>query len=561
MAAGKTKAVASDDWVDVPSQQETAGDWEDVPSKFAPSATDVAPSDPKPVIVPPGLQGPPDKPSSYMPSTSMWAEKLGAPSVRAGIRTIAQEPSLERKLHGVHQIGAGVAGLASPGLAPAMVANPILTLARLAQGVVGQQAVTGGLNALGVPQGYSEVAGDMTGLGMSGVDPKTVGEVGGSIPRVIRGAVAGGREGIKENPWVIPAATGAGEILGGHQGAAAGGAIGTGLVALPGAIRGGIEAYRNPLGPSSPFPTWRPNPNIANKTAFGGPGPSEAGNIPGRTIPRGSPPPLAEEAAQASVPFKPNPRIAAKTRFGGPGPSEAGNTPGTIIPRGSPPPIAEVAAPIEETVAPEPFKPGTQTKRNMPDYAGPSTKSQQSYRGGSRSGRNRSIEDMNTEIAKSKADALKAEASQTTEATPTPPVAKPSAGEAAQELKQSVTGKGGPGVETIKSTQPSASQIARANKLATGHNKYLSKFTGGKITAADVYDMKPAMADQLEAQIAAAKAGQLEGQALGGVTIPKYAKGGIVAPIPSRQSKPGRTSSRGIWYGPPGSRPSMSRHA
>ncbi len=60
------------------------------------------------------------------------------------------------------------------------------------------------------------------------------------------------------------------------------------------------------------------------------------------------------------------------------------------------------------------------------------------------------------------------------------------------------------------------------------------------------------MADQLEAQIAAAKAGQLEGQP---DIIPKLAKGGVVAPIPKHKSKPGRMSSRGNWYGPPGSSP------
>lgn len=535
MAGGKTTKTV-DDWQDVPSQQ-AADDWQDVPSKFESSLVERQGANiaegasrkiqRKPVIVPPGLQGPPDKPSSYMPSTSMWAENLGAPSVRAGIRTIAEQPSLERKLHGAHQITSGMAGLASPGLAPAVVANPIPALARLGAGILGQQGVTSGLNAVGVPQGYSEAAGDLVGLGMSGVDPKTVGEIGGSIPRVVRGAATSAADAIKQKPWLIPAATGAGEILGGHQGAAAGGAIGTGLIGIPAAIRGGIEAYRNPLGPSSPYPTWRPNPNIASKTAFGGSGPSEAGNTPGQTIPRRGPPPLAPEVAeptQAPVPFKPNPRIAAKTRFGGPGPSEAGNTPGTTIPRRGPPPVPDVVEPapaVEETIPHEPYKPNPNIKR-LTRYGGKSAEFDEGASGLKR-GRWEAKPDKPVKTKGAKGDTEAADADTGEEIG----VQDPLEGQHTMSKAEVQAHANSMGVDFDQAAQ----QLSRQGV----------KITWDKPTGDFTKSGKP-----------------IKRQALGGVTvpdiIPKLAKGGIIAPIPKR-SKPGRMSSRGNWYGPPGSTP------
>lgn len=491
-------------------------------------------SRPQQAIIPEGLQSNPDR--SYenivTPAVGLARKVMGGAfnDVGEGVAAMS-DPSLDRKAHGLHQAASGAARMAIPAMIPGAIATPISTGLAIGAGLGVQQGVTAGAQKLGVPPGYSELAGDVAGL--------STGTLTGPVSRGV--ANVAGKLGERD--------------------------VQSGLMDMIPYWGSKLNNLRDlvspPPAPPQPYQRVPINPNILRQAnRYGGPGPSEAGNTPGQTIPRRGPPPLAPEVAeatQAPVPFKPNPRIAAKTRFGGPGPSEAGNTPGTTIPRRGPPPVPDVVEPapaVDETIPHEPYKPNPNIKR-LTRYGGNSQSTPQSYQAG-RAGKGpvyqkppaeEAADTNSTEVASPPAEVPQPA---TVADHPNAPVrAKQSIQRVKQQLKEAVTGQKGAGVAKIESTDTGAG--ARANQIAAGYNKYLSKLTGGgKITAEQVYSLKPAEIDQFEAQIAAAKAGELD--------IPKFSKGGVVAPIPKR-SKPGRISSRGNWYGPPGSTPyQVGRH-
>lgn len=74
---------------------------------------------------------------------------------------------------------------------------------------------------------------------------------------VAKAGVMAGADAIKQKPLIIPALTATGEMLGGHPGAVAGSAIGSAVVGLPAAIKGGLEAYRDISGQRATTANWR----------------------------------------------------------------------------------------------------------------------------------------------------------------------------------------------------------------------------------------------------------------------------------------------------------------
>ena len=85
-----------------------------------------------------------------------------------GIKSLGS-PLAERKAHGVSQLARGIgSGLAVPGALAGALTNPVGTAAMFARGAVAQPFVEGGARMVGVPEGYSEVGGDLAGLAAMG---------------------------------------------------------------------------------------------------------------------------------------------------------------------------------------------------------------------------------------------------------------------------------------------------------------------------------------------------------------------------------------------------------
>lgn len=95
----------------------------------------------------------------------------GAVSIGAGVAQIAGAGQADTFEHGVRQVAGGAHKIVSgglqiaapPALAAGILAAPVPTVLGLAGGTLAQKAATEGLEAVGVPEEYSDLAGDVAG--------------------------------------------------------------------------------------------------------------------------------------------------------------------------------------------------------------------------------------------------------------------------------------------------------------------------------------------------------------------------------------------------------------
>ncbi len=106
----------------------------------------------------------------------------GVQEIGRGAATMS-DPSMERKAHGLHQVLGGVAQVATPIVAPAMVATAVPSAIGLGVGMATQKGVQAATSAMGVPEGYSELAGDAAGLWQSRTEGSKYGSCHRSSPR------------------------------------------------------------------------------------------------------------------------------------------------------------------------------------------------------------------------------------------------------------------------------------------------------------------------------------------------------------------------------------------
>ena len=202
-------ASAVDDWIDVPGQD----DWMDVPS--APQRSGIPPflKSPvpqllrKPDVIPPpprrneGMGAPrgpqPDiledigQENPVMrtmmtpvtgairakrgiqkinPQVAVGAAEMltpGGSMVPSGVARIAGqgEPEIRKSVGGLSETARGVMEASTPLIAGAALRAPIQTGIALGTGMAAQQGTEAGLRAVGVPEEYSNLAGDVAGLG------------------------------------------------------------------------------------------------------------------------------------------------------------------------------------------------------------------------------------------------------------------------------------------------------------------------------------------------------------------------------------------------------------
>ena len=81
-----------------------------------------------------------------------------------GTRPVTSDDLLREAAGGAHQIIGGAFQLATPLIAGEMAANPVGTAVGLGTGMAAQEGVRAGLQALGLPEEYAEVAGDLAGV-------------------------------------------------------------------------------------------------------------------------------------------------------------------------------------------------------------------------------------------------------------------------------------------------------------------------------------------------------------------------------------------------------------
>jgi len=216
---------------------------------------------PSPVHVPreqvgqPGYMGIPQANADF---TDPFA---GAQHIGRGIAALA-EPGMKDKARGVHELVGGVSRIAAP-LAPlAIAASPVTAPVALGTGLAAQTGVTEGLKAAGVPEEYSDLAGDAAGIGAGSLasSPRAPG-----LARGLAGAVKGGAQAILDHKTYLPSAAlaGIGRLTGIPHATEVGGALG----ALPNVVRsigeGFRDSYRAPAPPpvNRPAPLWRNIPD------------------------------------------------------------------------------------------------------------------------------------------------------------------------------------------------------------------------------------------------------------------------------------------------------------
>ncbi len=543
-------------------------------------------------IVPPGLQGK----SIEQKAGDLGDYGTGARAdIQAGYAGLSN-PDQDAKAHAIHQMATGGAKLATPAAAflpGALAAAPVSTIASGLLGYAGQKAGSGLANLADAGPGTQELAGDVGALAGAAL-PYEVSKAGPIASKVARWGLKAGLNkiypglGTGVDLWLssrgaqsaaaatpkaptqaelkaqaladqaaAKAAAEAKTLETARQHRAEGGAspewrrvvTGSGSTPPPkvqpiyppgqtlpsGQTVGGIHNQTDlpgPLPPQAPAPRVQgaPMPPVPEPSPVGEPiitHDTPRGAVPGgigNQIP--PPPPLAPQAPAPAVQGAAMP------------PAQAGFTPPAVPPGtrtvypGPPEPPAVQAAPIQGAAMP-PAEPGvvspgetTATVRKVPSVE------ERLARAESPVEKAEPASEVEAEKPAQSVPTVEGHPNEQVRRNQAAAKAKPDAQKAAQDLKKAVTGTGGKGVATIKATGDAAAG-ARANQLAAGHNKYLVKFTGGKITPEQVYDMPAAMQDKLEAQIATAKARGLVGQALGGITIPdppKMARGGMVVP-------------------------------
>jgi hypothetical protein len=139
--------------------------------------------------------------------------------------------------------------------------------------------------------------------------------------KAIKGGIKGGFKAAATAKATAPSTAGAliGGLINGPSGAAYGASIGAAPAILEGIYTGARAELFPPPPEAVPSTPFRPNPAVARRMPFGGPGP-DAFNPPGANIPRGRYTPPEPTAPKAPDPFKPNPATARKMPFGGPAP-------------------------------------------------------------------------------------------------------------------------------------------------------------------------------------------------------------------------------------------------
>lgn len=102
--------------------------------------------------------------SSTLPPAPYDFEAKGAQKVAEGVAQAGQ-PGLRAKAGGVSKVLRGAGQMAAPMMIPAAVTAPLATTAGLATGSIAGAGTEAGLKAVGVPEEYSELAGDVAGVG------------------------------------------------------------------------------------------------------------------------------------------------------------------------------------------------------------------------------------------------------------------------------------------------------------------------------------------------------------------------------------------------------------
>jgi len=140
-------------------------------------------SDKPQVMTPQGL----DKPLSTGESLAMAVPGFfagGAEQTGQGLHQMTHPENLDDFLSGTSNALRGVGTLASPFVAPTVLAHPIRTALGVAAGTAGQQGTQAVMKALGAPEGASNLTGDAVGI--------LTGGVASHIPEIATGAARAG---------------------------------------------------------------------------------------------------------------------------------------------------------------------------------------------------------------------------------------------------------------------------------------------------------------------------------------------------------------------------------
>lgn len=212
----------------------------------------------------------------------------GSRMMYEGGKATWNEPTWERKAKGVSQVLRGAGTALSPALAPAALANPVATAGRLGLGMLAQQGVEGGAKAVGVPEGYSELAGDVAGGAMAAKGPPSLAAVRNAPSAALKTLTSPGVPKIIGG--VGETAAGVGTAFAGHP------AIGTGIAARGiGRIGSGISERRAAQAPP-PRPTAAPPAQTGSNNRTPPPAPPVTAAPPPVTGFRGAPPPRQQFA-------------------------------------------------------------------------------------------------------------------------------------------------------------------------------------------------------------------------------------------------------------------------
>ncbi len=130
------------------------------------SGTGLSVSAPKPPATPAALK--PDTPMQQVANQipTYHDPTQGYKEMGEGASAMWNEPTMERKAHGLHQTLAGAAEVAKPLAIAGLASNPVTGGVALASGMGAQKVVDKVAEETGVPEGYREVLGDAAGLGV-----------------------------------------------------------------------------------------------------------------------------------------------------------------------------------------------------------------------------------------------------------------------------------------------------------------------------------------------------------------------------------------------------------
>lgn len=459
----------------------------------------------------------------------------GSHMMYEGGKALWNEPTWERKAHGLSQALRGAGTVMSPALVPAAMANPVGTAVRLGTGLAAQGVTEGIGKTVGVPEGYSELAGDVAGLGTASRVPATlagVQQAAQTVGRTVKGAAQGAAQALVKKPIETAALAAAGHVIGGPQGAAIGTALGT----IPGAIEGGLRGYRN--APSLP----PPRPQVA-------PPPIQGSNAP-PLIPRSQ---VAAPPIQGSnaPPIIQRPQVAAP-------PIQGWN---------EPPP-----EPVRQTAAPPPIQYSKPAKAapKPPGPAGPVRGPKLPVKWNPTPEEPLAAEDVATEAAMPPN-----ESAATGSGLQPPPAIEPNAVTSqpgglpkmvtSDAVRQSANSAGISEAEAQRQIAANGYQILNRGELFRMTHGFPGMDHAALQDIARIKYGVDSMAKLTEDQMLELYQDLASKQGVKATGTPKtprkmkfaMAEGGVVVP---KGKKAGRMSKRGVWYGPKGSKPQIPHY-